>query len=207
LATEAKSKNKPTSVKVLEQTQQAARQNGFNVIVVDTPAQALEKLVGLISPGAEVMTGSSTTLEEIGFTDVLKSNPKGWKSLHRAISAESDAAKRAELRRKSVTAEFFVSSVNAITQQGELLACDASGSRVGAFPFAAKNLVIVSGVNKIVPTLQDAFDRLKNTVFPLEDARARKAYGMGSSMNKTVILSREMPGRVTLILVKQALGY
>ena len=64
--------------------------------------------------------------------------------------------KRAELRRKSVTAEYFISGANAIAQSGEIVACDASGSRVGAWPFAAGHLILVVGINKIVPTLEDA---------------------------------------------------
>jgi hypothetical protein len=75
----------------------------------------------------------------------------------------------------------FLGSVNAITQAGELVACDASGSRVGAYPFAAKKLVLVAGIQKIVPTLEDAIKRIREYVYPLEDKRAMKAYGMHSS--------------------------
>jgi hypothetical protein len=60
----------------------------------------------------------------------------------------------------SVTAEYFLSGVNAIAITGEHVSCDASGSRAGAWPFAARNLILVSGVNKIVPSLQDALQRV-----------------------------------------------
>jgi hypothetical protein len=182
---------------------------GIKVIVVNDAAEALEKVKSLIPEGAEVMNGSSTTLGEIGYTDYLKSGKHGWKNMHLDILSEKDPQKQGDLRRKGVTAEYFVSSVNAIAKTGELAGCDASGSRVGAFPFGAKKLILVSGVNKIVPDLAAALDRIRHYVYPLENVRARKVYGGGgSTMGKFVIIANEIqPGRITLILVKESLGY
>ncbi len=105
-------------------------------------------------------------------------------------------------------AEYFLSGVNAIAMTGELVSCDATGSRVGAWPFAAKNLILVAGANKIVPTLQEALQRVWNYAFVLEDARARKVYGRKSQIGKCVILANEgRAGRITLILVNESLGY
>lgn len=181
---------------------------GIKVILVNDAAEALEKLKSLIPAGAEVMNGSSTTLGEVGYADYLKGGKHGWKNLHLEILAEKDPQKQGDLRRKSVTAEYFVASVNAIAKTGELVGCDASGSRVGAFPFAAKNLILVSGTNKIVPDVAAALDRIRHYVYPLENARAKKAYGRGSTTGKFVIISHELSsGRTTLILVKERLGY
>ena len=115
---------------------------------------------------------------------------------------------RNDLRRRSITSEYFLSGVNSIAQTGQILACDASGSRVGAWPFGAQNLVLVSGVNKIVPTLQDALKRIWDYAYPLEDARAKKVYETPSQIGKCVILAKEgRPGRTTLILIDEVLGY
>lgn len=200
--------NSLPSEKLLKEAAAALESRGIKAIMVADRKGALEKLAGVIPPGAEIMTGSSTTLLETGFMAALEKGMNGWKSVHKAITAENDAAKRAELRRKAVTSDYFVAGVNAVAATGELVACDASGSRVGAFHFAARNLVLVAGANKIVPTLDDAMARLREYVFPLENARAMKVYGSGSGMNKIAILAREMmPGRVTLILVREKLGY
>ncbi len=185
----------------------ALRKRGINVVVVESAKDALGEVKGMIPAGAEVMNGSSTTLIEIGFMDYLENGQHGWKSLHQQVFAENDQAKRADLRRKAQTADYFLASVNAIAGSGELVACDQGGSRVGAFPFAAKNLILVSGVNKIVPTLSDAFERIRQFALPLEDARMRKLYNAGSSLGKFVIIANERPGRTTLILVKERLGY
>ncbi len=197
----------PTEADISE-TVAALQSHGFNVIVVNDKAEALEKLKTLIPAGSEVMNGSSTTLIEIGFVDFLSSGKHGWNNLHTAILVEKDAAKQSDLRRKADAAEYFLSSVNAISKTGELIAADASGSRVGAFPFTAKNLVLVSGVNKIAPTMEAGLARLREFAYPLEDARAKKVYGMNSMIGKIVIMANEMfKGRTTLILVKEKLGY
>ncbi len=194
--------------KELAETVDAVSRRGIRVIVVKNATEALEKLKSLIPAGSEVMNGSSTTLGEIGYTDYLKAGKHGWKNMHLTIFAEKDPQKQADLRRKAETSEYFIASVNAIARTGELAACDASGSRVGAFPFAAKNLILVSGVNKIVPDVAAALQRIREYVYPLENARATRVYGGGSTLGKFVILSHEIvQGRTTMILVKERLGY
>lgn len=195
------------SEKEIEAAVSAIRDRGITVAVAEDAGQALELVKGMIPAGAEVMNGSSTTLIEIGFIDYLEKGQHGWKNLHQRVFAENDQAKRADLRRKAQTADYFLASVNAIAGSGELVACDQGGSRVGAFPFAAKNLILVSGVNKIVPTLDDAFERIRLFALPLEDARMKKLYNTGSSLGKFVIIAKERPGRTTLVLVKERLGY
>jgi nitrogen regulatory protein PII-like uncharacterized protein len=181
-----------------------------NIKVVRVPDgnAALEKIKELIPKGAEVMNGSSTTLIEIGYQDLISSGKQDWKDMHKIVTSENDDQKRNELRRKSVGSDYFLSGVNAIAMTGELVSCDATGSRVGAWPFAAKNLMLVSGVNKIVPTLQDALERVREYAYPLEDARARKASGTPSRIGKCVIIENERRyGRITLILIHECLGY
>jgi L-lactate utilization protein LutB len=193
---------------LVEKTVQEIGKRGIKVIVAGDGAEALSLLKKLIPPGSEVMNGSSTTLIEIGYEELIATNPSGWDLVHQRITAENEAKLRAELRRKSVAADYFISGANAIAGTGEILGCDASGSRVGAWPFAAGHLILVVGINKIVPTLEDALDRIRSYAFRLENARARRAYGTPSVIGKCVILAHEKDeGRITLVLVKEALGY
>jgi L-lactate utilization protein LutB len=205
---DARKWNSLPSPDIVRTTTRAVEERGMTVIPVTDGDEALTLLKKLIPPGAELMTGSSTTLIEIGFEEYVASGKSGWKSIHSVITSENDEKKRAELRRKSVTADYFVSSANAIAQTGEIVACDASGSRVGAWPFAAGHLILVVGINKIAPSLELAMQRISDYAFRLENARAQRAYGTPSSIGKCVILAREkIPGRVTLVLVNEALGY
>ena len=192
----------------VEETVANLEERGFDVIVVDDADEALETVTSQIPAGVSVMNGHSTTLEEIGFDDYLSAGDHGWNSLPEEIRSIDDDAERQAARRASQTADYFVGSVNGISQTGELVAADRSGSRIGAYPFAASNVVIVSGINKIVPTLTDALDRLETVAYPLENERAKEAYGVESAIAKQLIFRKELDeGRTTVVLVGEDLGY
>jgi L-lactate utilization protein LutB len=192
----------------IEATVENLEANGFDVVVADTAADALEAIKSRIPAGASVMNGHSTTLEEIGFADYLSEGDHEWESLADEIWSIDDDAKRQAARRESQTADYFLGGINGISRTGELVAADRSGSRIGAYPFAASNVVIVSGVNKIVPTLEDALDRLESVAYPLENERAQEAYGVESAIAKQLIFRQELEdGRTTVVLVREQLGY
>ncbi len=182
--------------------------SGFDVVVVEDADAALEEVTAQIPAGAGVMDGHSTTLEEIGFMDHLMEGDHDWDNRHAEVYGIDDDAERQRARREAQASDYFVGSVNAIAATGELVAADASGSRVGAYPFAAANLLLVAGTNKIVDDLDAALDRLENVAYPLEDARAQDAYGAGSMIGKQLIYRQEAEeGRTTLVLVRESLGY
>ncbi len=194
----------------LTKTAELMKQRGFEVIIAKDKSEALELIKSLIPSGSSVMNGSSTTLHQIGFSDYLKEANHGWINLHEAILAEKDPQKARRLRRESLLADYFLGSVNAFTAAGQLVAVDRTGSRVGAYPFAAGNLILVAGVNKLVKNLDDAFARVAKYVMPMEDQRMKAAYGpeMSTGLGKWVIMEHEViPGRTKIILVKEKLGY
>src|SRR5687767_6730752 len=114
----------PASDTVVAETVKNLTAHGFVIEVVETRQEALEKIKKLIPDGAEVMSGSSTTLHEIGLMDYINSDDSDWINLQAQLYAENDKEKRDELRRRSVTAEYFLASVNAISQTGALVAVD-----------------------------------------------------------------------------------
>jgi L-lactate utilization protein LutC len=182
--------------------------HGFEVVVVDSAEAALETLQSEIPAGASVMNGHSTTLEEVGFIEYLTEGDNDWDALPNEIWSIDDDAERQAARREAQTADYFLGSVNAIAETGELVAADRSGSRIGAYPFAAENVVIVSGVNKIVDDLDAALDRLESVAYPLENERAKEAYGVESAIAKQLIFRQELDdGRTTVVLIEDQLGY
>ncbi|ELZ54592.1 MULTISPECIES: lactate utilization protein [Halorubrum] len=192
----------------VEETVASLEERGFDVVVVEDADEVLEAVKSQIPDGVSVMNGHSTTLEEIGFDEFLSEGDHEWESLPDQIWAIDDDAERQTARRESQTADYFLGGINAIAETGELVAADLSGSRIGAYPFAAGNVVIVSGINKIVPTLSDAFDRLESVAYPLENERAQEAYGVESAIAKQLVYRRETEeGRTTLVLVREQLGY
>lgn len=197
------------SPEIVQKVMAALEARKMHAVLVNTKAEALAKIQEMIPSGAEVMTASSTTLQEIGFVDLLKSKNHPWNNLKDAIVAETDPAKQTELRKKSLSADYFLGSVHAITESGQVLDASASGSQIPGYAFSSNNVIWVVGTQKIVPTLEDALTRIRTYVFPLEDARMKSVSGYGSAINKILISEGElMPNRkVTLIFVNEKLGF
>ncbi|MDO8664651.1 MAG: lactate utilization protein [Candidatus Liptonbacteria bacterium] len=197
------------SAEIIEKTAVALKERNINVVVVNTKEEALDKVKSLIPAGVSVMNGGSTTLQEIGFVDYLKSGNSGWNNLHSTILEEKDPQKQAELRKQSVLAQYFLGSVQAITESGQLLIASASGSQIAPYAFSSDNVICVASTNKIVPTLEDAFIRLKEYAFPLENERMKTVGYPGSVIGKVLIFEREInPARkINIILVSEKLGY
>ena len=111
----------PTN-ETIEKTISALKNHGIDVILIDTKKQALEKILENIPEGSKIMNGSSTTLIQIGFSEMLKSGKHKWKNLHEDILKEPDYGKQSDLRRKALTeTDYFLSSVNAITKDGKYI--------------------------------------------------------------------------------------
>ncbi len=194
--------------KQIQDTIDSIKRRNIEVHFVNTKEEALEKIKEAIPNKVSVMTGSSTTLYQIGFMQYYLLGDNEWDCLGSEIYGEQNLEKRIELQRKADTADYFIASVNAIAETGQLVATDASGSRVSAYPYAAKNVIIVAGVQKITKNLEEAMNRIREYVFPLEDERARKAYGNPSVIGKWVIIEQErMDHRIKLILVNEELGF
>jgi len=155
------------------------------------------------------MTGSSTTLEQIGFVELLKSGKHPWKNFKDILLAEKDQAKQMELRKKSVAIDYFIGSVHAVTENGEVLIASASGSQLPSYAFSSDNVIWVAGTQKIVPTVEEGFRRIREYCFPLEDKRMKSVGFPGSAIGKILLFEREiMPNRkIKLIFVNEKLGF
>jgi L-lactate utilization protein LutB len=194
---------------IIEKTIEAVKLRGISVEFVNTKQDAFNRVKELIPSGSEIMTGGSTTLEQIGFTNLLISGKHPWKNLKAEIISEKDPVKQNELRKKSVTAKYFIGSVHAAVQTGEILIASASGSQIPAYSFSSDNVIWIVGAQKIVPTLEEGFKRVRNYCLPLEDKRVKSIGLPGSVIGKILLFEREIvPNRrVTLIFVNEKLGF
>lgn len=191
----------------IEQTIENLESGGFNVGLVTDERVALEGIISRVPAGATIMSGHSTTLEDIGFVDYLIEEDHDWQNLHDGIFATDDEDEAERKRRDPQAADYFLGSINAIAESGELVAADVSGSRLGAYPFAAAN-ILVSGINKIVDDLGTARSRVENVAYRFEDARAQDEYGMESQIAKEFIYHHELEDdRTTVILIDSQLGF
>ena len=188
----------------------ALKIRGVEATVVENRAEALSVIKQIIPTGASVMNGSSRTLEEIGFVDYLKSNEHQWNNLHKAILEEDDKEKRGQLRRQSVLSDYYLGSVHAAAETGQLVIASNSGSQLPHIVYTSPNLIFLVGAQKITPNLDAAITRVREYVLPLEDKRMKEAGAPGSAISKLLIFEKEpkfLGRKVFVIFVNEKLGF
>ena len=195
---------------IVNKTAEALKVNGIEAIIVESGAEALEKIKELIPEDASVMNGASKTLEQIGFVDYLKSGNHGWNNLHEAILNEGDRTKQGVLRKQATLSDFYLGSVHALSENGELVIASNTGSQLPHIVFTSQNIIFVVSTKKIVSTLEEAMKRLEEHVVPLEDQNIMKKFNIHTMVSKILLFKRENPmlGRkVRMILVNEDIGY
>jgi hypothetical protein len=104
--------------------------------------------------------------------------------------------------------EWAVSSVHAVTEHGEIPISSYTGSQLAAYAFSAQHVIWILGSQKIVKNREAAVKRIYEYALPLENERAKKAYGIGSNVSKLLMIKKEVnPHRLTIVLVNEKLGF
>jgi hypothetical protein len=185
---------------------EALLDHGFDVVVVDDADAAREAVLELVPEGAEVGQAASVTFERIGITEIIERSGR-YDAVRPKTRAMDRATQGREIRRMSSTPDWFLTSVQAVTEDGRLLIASQSGSQLAPAAYGSGRVIVVAGAQKIVPTLEDAFRRVDEYNFPIEDARAQAAYGRHSAVNKILVVNADRsPGRTTVILVREPVG-
>ena len=193
--------------KVIERTIEALKANGVEAFAVKNREEAKKKVLELIPKGAEVMTMSSVTLDTIDISKEINESGK-YNSVRNKLMSMNREKQGREIQKLGAAPEYAVGSVHAVTQDGKVLIASASGSQLPAYVYGASKVIWVVSTKKIVKDMQEGIKRIYEYTFPLEDERARNAYGVGSGVNKLLIINKEfIPGRIMLIFVKEKLGF
>ena len=211
----------------IEKTITELEKHHMQVYFAANAAEAKEKVLSLIPAGATVANGGSMTLVDSGIIDAVKSGENRY--LDRNMQGLSEDEKNMRLG-EIMTCDYFLSSSNAITESGELYNVDGTSNRVNALLYGPKNVIIVAGINKIVPDLEAAVRRVKEIAAPKNckrlncntycfhkghcvslDRGGDMADGCDSDAriccNYTVMASQRLHDRVKVILVNEELGY
>jgi len=198
---------RPASDEQIERTVAALGQRGIQAFVVSDGVAVKAKLEELIPAGAEVFTSSSATLRQLGLLDELDQEGH-FNGLRARLGKMDPKTQNREMQKLGATPEFIVGSVQAVTETGSVLVASATGSQLAPYAAAAAHVVWVVGSQKIVPTLDEAIQRLEEYAFQLEDQRAMNAYGRHSGINKVLLVNKEAnPERTRMIIVKENLGF
>ncbi|GCE15178.1 LUD domain-containing protein [Tengunoibacter tsumagoiensis] len=195
------------SEKQIEKTIQALQANGIYVVLFETGEEARAYVLDLIPDGTKVYDSPSRTIEVLGLTEQIE-HASRFQAVRTLLSTFDHVTQRNEMRKLVAAPDVLVGSVQAITERGEVLIASASGSQVGAAAFGASKVIWVVGTQKLVHTLSDGLRRIHDYSLPLEHERSLQVYGQTSSINKLLTINAEHePGRTTMVLVKQQLGF
>jgi L-lactate utilization protein LutC len=197
---------RPASETKLEALAEKLRERNFEVVIVQGAAEARAEVLKRIPDGVSIHSGKSKTLEDIGVFQELMENER-YDFLRRRIFKMDRQTQRDEMRKIGAAPDVMLGSAHAVTEAGQIVITSASGSQIGPIASGAGKLILVIGSQKIVPDLDSAFRRIKEYVFPYEDARLREAMGVGTKITRTLILEQDfMPGRTTVMLVREPIG-
>ena len=198
----------------IEKTIERLRKNGYIVSVFDTVAEAADYLNQSID-GKSVGFGGSVTLQDMGIYDMLAAHntchwhwPKSGSAVPGVIKAAAEA-------------DIYLTSVNALSENGEMVNIDGTGNRVASTLFGHEKVYFVVGTNKIAEDLPSAIDRARNVASPLNAKRlgrktpcaikGDKCYDCDSPeriCNGMVIHYKKMGScAMEVVLVKETLGY
>ncbi|MDR2846199.1 MAG: lactate utilization protein [Candidatus Methanoplasma sp.] len=199
----------------------ALQSRKFEAYYCNTGEEAAEKAISLIPDGSSVAYGGSVTVQEIDLIDRIR---KGDYKLIDRDSAKT-ADERFEIMRRSLLSDVYITSVNALSEDGQLVNVDGIGNRVAAMTFGPKNVIVIVGMNKICRTVEDAVVRARTYAAPLNTQRISalgtplqtpcvktgscadcKSDGCICSYIVTTRMSK-VAGRIKIILVGQSLGY
>lgn len=197
----------PAPAERLERAAAALRANGFAAEILDNAAAARGRVKDLVPEGVSVFTGASETLRLSGIDEDLNAGDR-YDAVRPRVLAIDRATGADEIRRLAATPDFVINSVAAVTETGSLVLASGSGSQLPANAGGAGHAVWIVGAQKVVPDLSTALRRVEEHALPLENARAQAVYGMPSAANRLLILHAEpRPGRGTVLLLREAIGY
>ncbi len=201
--------------KKLERAAKALSKNRFDAQIIHSREELSAKLKELLPPGASCSVGGSMTLFETGVIDFLKNG--GYAYLDRY-------APGADIQRvfhDALSCQVYITSANAVTETGELYNVDATGNRVAALVYGPEKVVVIAGHNKIVPDLEAARARVQRVTAPANSVRLNRdslpCFSTGICGDckspgrlcayEVICRFQSVPGRITVLLVNESLGY
>lgn len=182
----------------------------------ETSAEAVEKALSLMPEGSVISWGGSMSIGECGLMDAIKE--RDYTLIDRA-AAKTPQEKR-EIYAKTVMADYYLMSTNAITMNGELVNIDGFCNRVACLCAGPENVIIIAGMNKVVEDVESGINRIHTKAAPPNTVRLGKntpcakngvcgnCFSPDCICSQIVITRRSgVPGRIKVILVNENLGF
>ena len=199
--------SKLASDEQIERTVKALEANGIHAVVAENGEEAKRIFFDLVPEGVEIFLGASVTLETLEIKDVIDKSGR-FNAVRPKMFAMDRATQSREIRKLGGAPDYAAGSVHAVTEDGQVLIASNTGSQLGPYASGAGKVVWVVGAQKLVKDLNEGFKRIYEYDLPLETEHMRQLYNAGTGVNKILIVNREIrPDRITMIIVKEELGY
>ena len=181
-----------------------------------TKEEAVKKVSKLIPNGSSITWGGSMTIRDMGLVDSL--HERDDLMIYDRDGLE-DRTEIEAIYRKAFSCDFFLSSANAISEDGVIVNIDGNGNRVAAITWGPKKVIFVIGLNKVAQTVEAALSRARGTASPINAARfdiktpcqvdgvCHNCNSPESICNYVHFLRNSPKGRHIVVLVGENLGY
>lgn len=198
----------------------ALKVNGFDAYYEKTVEDVIARILSYVPPDALVGLGGSVTLREIRVPDLLRKRGNRVADHWEASRNEASPEEVRKIRMQHLNSDVFITSTNAVTEDGQLINVDGGGQRVAAMIYGPKRVIVVTGVNKIVGDIDEGIWRARNVAAPMNTKRLNRRTpcvetgicGNCDSPDRicnatTIIHRRPRDTEIIVILVDEDLGY
>ncbi len=195
----------------LQKVIESLQNNGMTAEIVETKEDAKKRVLAMVPQGAEVMTMSSITLQEIGIVDAINTS-SDYDSVRNKLTKMDRKTQSREMQKLGAAPEWAVGSVHAVTEDGKIFIASNTGSQLPAYVYGSGHVIWVVGGQKIVKDEEEAKRRIYEYILPKESVRLRKQYNLPdtvhSNVSKLLMVHKEItPDRIHIIFVKEPLGF
>jgi hypothetical protein len=191
----------------IERTVWALEANGIHALVAENGAEARRMFFELVPEGAEVFLGASVTLKALGIQQEIDGSGR-FDAIRPKRMAMNRATQAREIRKLGAAPDYAAGSVQAVTEAGHVLIASNGGSQLGPYASGAGKVIWVVGAQKLVKDFEEGLRRVYEHSLPREEVHARQLYNIQTAVNKLLVIKKEVqPGRITMIIVKEEIGF
>ncbi len=202
---------------IIQRTMDALKANKMKPFYAENSAAACDIVKELVKGDRLITSGGSVTLKDCGVIEMLQNE---FKEAYLDRSAGKNADEVGEIMRKAFVSDTFLTSSNAITEDGELYNVDGNGNRVSAMIFGPKQVIVVAGKNKIVRDLKEAAERVESKAAPMNTVRLEKNTPCAKTgrcghcrsddricCSYVTLAQQRVPDRIKVIIVNEDFGF
>lgn len=181
----------------------------------DNSQEAIRQVLALMPAGSSISWGGSETIRKMGLVDAI--HAADYVVYDRDLTQSNE--EKQDIYRKAFSCDFYLSSANAISEDGVIVNIDGNGNRVAAITWGPKRVIFVIGINKVAQTVDAALARARSTASPINAARfnintpcqtdgvCHNCKSLDCICNYIHFLRHSPKGRHIVVIVGEELGY